>query len=286
MMKRVFVALAAAVLVLSQHAAPAAATNGVAAETGSAVIADLNDLIRRINDKLVLAKTNDADLVENIREFDTLLARHKDAKLEERARILLMKGQLFLPQVLNRPDKALEVFKQFKRDFPTLQVNGNTDALINALERIIHTDKMQRILVPGTIFPGFEEKDLAGQPLSLAQFKGKVVLVDFWATWCTLCMVDFPGVLKLYEKYHDQGFDIVGINLDQDRERLESFIRENHVAWRQYYDGQFWDTKLAVRYGIDKLPTTYLLDRNGKIIASNLRGDDLDKAIADALRRK
>jgi len=141
-------------------------------------------------------------------------------------------------------------------------------------------------LKEGAAFPDFDEKDLAGNPLSIANFKGKVVLVDFWATWCPPCVAELPNVLKAYEEYHPKGFEIIGISLDKDRQKLDSFIKQKQMTWPQYFDGQGWENKLSQKYGVNSIPATYLLDKEGKIIGSNLRGEALDAAVAKALAGK
>ncbi|MCZ7640250.1 MAG: TlpA family protein disulfide reductase [Verrucomicrobia bacterium] len=148
---------------------------------------------------------------------------------------------------------------------------------------MISSLQKQAALAVGKTFPDFQEKDLDGQPLSLANYKGKVVLVDFWATWCGPCLSELPNVQAAYRKHHERGFDIVGISLDNDREKLTNFIKQKELPWKQYFDGQGWKTKLAQEYGINSIPATYLLDGTGKIIARNLRGPALDTAVAEAL---
>lgn len=140
-----------------------------------------------------------------------------------------------------------------------------------------------KALTVGAPFPDFEEQDLDGKPLSVGKFKGKVVLIDFWATWCGPCIQELPNVLKAYEKYHEKGFEIIGISLDNEKEKLTSFIKAKKLPWPQYFDGKGWESKLGVKYGIDSIPATYLLDKEGKIIAKGLRGDALEKAVEKAL---
>jgi peroxiredoxin len=146
--------------------------------------------------------------------------------------------------------------------------------------------KIQSTLKAGTPFPGFSEKGVDGKPLSLADYKGKVVLIDFWATWCPPCRAEIPNVVAAYKKYHSQGFEVIGVSLDQDQDQLLSYTKGHDMAWRQFFDGQGWQNKLAVRYGIQSIPATYLLDTNGIILASDVRGEALNQALTRALPKK
>jgi len=110
-----------------------------------------------------------------------------------------------------------------------------------------------------------------------------VVLVDFWATWCAPCVFELPNVQKVYEKYHEKGLEIIGVSLDQSQDKLKNFTKDKNIPWAQFCDGKGWENKLAQKYGIPSIPATFLLDGEGKIIAKNLRGDDLDQAVAKAL---
>jgi peroxiredoxin len=255
-----------------------------AAGTNS-VMDDLGSLVRRINDKLQHGKTNETDLASELKEFDGLLGNHKGAKNVELAQVLAMKAQLYF-QVLGQKENALEVFKQVKADFPDVQVGGSTDEVIRMLERDIACEKIRRSLVPGVTFPGFDEKDLSGKALSLHSYKGKVVLIDFWATWCVPCLMELPNVQATYRKYHDRGFEVIGVSLDVDLETLRRFVADRGMPRPQYCDVKKWDGKLALQYGVQKIPTTYLLDREGKIIGADLTGENLEKAIAKAVGEK
>jgi len=124
-----------------------------------------------------------------------------------------------------------------------------------------------------------------GSKVDLADLRGKVVLVDFWATWCPPCVEEIPGVVEVYEKFKDQGFEIVGISLDQDKGALEKFTAENKMTWPQFFDGKGWDNELAKRFEIQSVPTMWLLDREGKLADPNPR-ERLEKAIQAALDKK
>jgi peroxiredoxin len=135
----------------------------------------------------------------------------------------------------------------------------------------------------GATFPEFNETDVEGKPVSLASYKGKIVLVDFWATWCGPCVAELPNVLKAYEKYHSKGFEIIGISLDQDKDKLTTFIKSKNMPWQQFFDGQGWKNKLAQQYGIRSIPATYLIGKDGKLIGKNYRGGALEQALAKEL---
>jgi len=119
--------------------------------------------------------------------------------------------------------------------------------------------------------------------VDLAEMKGKVVLLDFWATWCGPCIAELPNVKEAYEEYHGKGFEIVGISLDSDKSRLKDFIKENGMTWPQHFDGNGWKNKLAVEYGIRSIPSAFLVKDN-KVVATDVRGDALQEQLKELLR--
>lgn len=125
--------------------------------------------------------------------------------------------------------------------------------------------------------------DLKGDAIDLAKMKDKVVLVDFWATWCGPCVAEMPNVIATYGKFHDRGFEVVGISLDEDKAALEDFIAQNKMPWPQYFDGKGWDNQIAKQFGIQGIPATFLIGKDGKIVAANLRGPSLEQAVEEAL---
>lgn len=276
MKTRILAALAVISLLLSNlnGFAQATTTNGAAAE--------LKALIAKVQTKLREDKKTEADLGDELKAFDALLAKHQGEKTDDVAQILLMKAMLYF-EVLDNTEKGAALVRQLKRDFPDTKPGQSADKILASIQKQEEAKKIQRALVEGTKFPGFDEKDLSGQPLSVANYKGKVLLIDFWATWCGPCVHELPNVLKAYEKYHAKGFEIIGISLDQDEQKLKNFTKDKQMPWPQYFDGKGWGNKLAAKYGVQSIPATYLLDGQGTIIGKDLRGDALDAAVAKAL---
>jgi thiol-disulfide isomerase/thioredoxin len=125
---------------------------------------------------------------------------------------------------------------------------------------------------------------LDGSKFDVAKLRGKVVLVDFWATWCPPCVEEVPELVETYEKFRDKGFEIVGISLDQNKATLEKFLKENKMTWPQYFDGAGWENKIAQRFKIQSVPTMWLLDREGKLVDAAPRSR-LEQAIEAALAK-
>lgn len=132
-------------------------------------------------------------------------------------------------------------------------------------------------------FTDFIAKATDGKPLNTKQLRGRVILIDFWASWCGPCMEEMPNLVEIWNSYRGQEFEIVGISLDQDQAAMVQAITDTGMGWRQVFDGKGWDAELADKYGIKSIPASYLLDGTGRIIARDLRGPALAKAVASAV---
>ncbi len=126
--------------------------------------------------------------------------------------------------------------------------------------------------------------DIDSRPLVLDGCKGKVLIVDFWATWCGPCRRELPNVIGIYNKYHSQGLDITGVSADNmPREEFRAWLQQAGIGWPQYWDGLGWGNKVFAQYGIRSIPATFIYDRQGKLAAQNLRGPDLEAKVAELL---
>jgi thiol-disulfide isomerase/thioredoxin len=113
-----------------------------------------------------------------------------------------------------------------------------------------------------------------GREVDLAKMKGKVVLVDFWATTCGPCVKELPRVKEASDKYHAQGFEVIGVSSDTDKEQLNKFLTEKGISWPQYYDGEGFNNKFSIEFGIDGIPHMFLVDKNGFLRFDNVRAND------------
>ena len=131
--------------------------------------------------------------------------------------------------------------------------------------------------------PEFTMNDSTGKPISLSSFKGKVVLVDFWASWCGPCRAENPNVVAAFKKFGSKGFTVFGVSLDTDKSKWEAAIAKDGLTWPHVSDLVGWDNAAAKQYGVMSIPANFLLDKEGKIIGSGLRGEDLVKKLEEVL---
>ncbi|MBK8614795.1 MAG: TlpA family protein disulfide reductase [Flavobacteriales bacterium] len=142
-------------------------------------------------------------------------------------------------------------------------------------------ERLSNLIPVGSEAPDFSQQDPNGRTIALSSLRGKVVLIDFWASWCKPCRMENPNVKRVYEKYHAKGFEIIGVSLDRDKNSWMGAIQQDGLPWLHVSDLQFWNNAAAQQYGISSIPFTVLVDKDGKVIDKNLRGPALEAKLAE-----
>ena len=188
------------------------------------------------------------------------------------------------------PVAAYFVVKDFayKLDLEGMKaVRAKFDAALNGTEYVKQMEsmiaRMEKIQV-GSVAPDFTLPDVDGNPVSLSSFRGKYVLVDFWAAWCPDCRKENPNIVAAWEKYKDKNFAVLGVSLDRNRDQWLAAIEKDKLAWTQVSDLKFWDSDAAVLYCIRWIPMSFLIDPEGKIVSVGLEGEELHNKLEELLK--
>jgi thiol-disulfide isomerase/thioredoxin len=210
------------------------------------------------------------------RDFYEELSKYVDAaKTTSRLDVALANTLCeLLEKETENVELAEEAYAAFGKRFSTHE----DEELANYGQRMVGVSR--RLGLPGSEMQ-VEGKTVAGEEFDWKSYRGKVVLVDYWATWCGPCIAELPNLKENYEKYHDKGFEVVGISLDENRNRLQRFLTEEEIPWACLFDdGNGPNHPMAKYYGITGIPTTILVDRDGKVVKMNVRGGDLGRQLA------
>jgi thiol-disulfide isomerase/thioredoxin len=123
-----------------------------------------------------------------------------------------------------------------------------------------------------------------GSAIDLQGLRGKIVLIDFWATWCPDCLRDMPAIRQIYQKYKDKGFAVIGISLDKDAQALSNFVARKLIPWPQYFDGQGWGNEFATKYGVRAIPEMWLIDQRGDLVSTDVSAGKLEQKISQLIQ--
>ncbi|TDE12444.1 TlpA disulfide reductase family protein [Dyadobacter psychrotolerans] len=184
---------------------------------------------------------------------------------------------LFTANNFLSPDTDLATLKNLASEFEKVKPTPTlAQGFIGQIKR------MTGVAV-GELAPDFTLNNPEGKPIALSSLRGKFVLIDFWASWCGPCRMENPNVVRMYDKFKDKGFSIYGVSLDKEEGPWKAAIKKDNLTWVHGSDLKYWNSAVAQTYGVTAIPATYLLDKEGKIIAKNLRGAALEAKLAELL---
>jgi len=226
----------------------------------------------------------------------------KDAKIDpqirkgfddEFAKLEIETDSMVFPSVRQYPNSAVSAFIIVSRyvDWSNPEKAAKSYALLS--DKIKKSDYGRKISAYieidaktgiGRTAADFTMNDISGKPVKLSGLRGQYVLLDFWTSWCGPWRKENPNVTKAYNKYHEKGFEIIAVSLDNNKELWEKAVKDDKLPWIHVSDLKGFDSKAVVLYGIKVVPSNFLLDPTGKIVARNLRGEDLEKKLAEIYR--
>lgn len=220
------------------------------------------------------ARSNE-QIVSLQKHYDSFM----DKALEKRLEMIRSNGDCFVSAYIlasMMQNMPLETLKELYGNFSE-EIKGGYYASMIANQ----IAQMEKIAV-GAVCPDFTVQTPEGQPISLADIKGKVKVIDFWASWCQPCRNENPRVVKMYEKYHSKGLEIFGVSLDTDKAAWEQAIADDELPWPQGSE-LLQVPQVAILFGIKAIPHTIILDEDNRIVAKDLRGKDLEKKVVELL---
>lgn len=256
---------------------------------GSKESARLMDLIQRVN---ALQKTGDSlnvifnaapdnEKAEMAPKFNQIIS-DKNGVLNLYVKKMIDEdpGSLVALEAVGRLDKAQDR-DYYKKVADALNARHPKNAFV--------TNFVQSVNVPGQLFvgdmaPEIELPDTEGNMFKLSSLRGQYVLLDFWAAWCRPCRMENPNVVAAYQKYKNKGFTVLGVSLDRDKNAWLTAIQQDNLTWTHISDLQFWQSAAARTYNVSSIPKSFLLDKEGRIIAMDLRGPALDAKLSEILK--
>jgi peroxiredoxin len=229
-----------------------------------------------------LSSTRDSATIMNLQKEEEAM-RLKDMEFKKnmiRNNPDVLASVLAVTDMLSMGAPASEVREYYEMLSPELKQTSFGTNLKTALDK-------RSVTEIGSKAPQFSGPDPEGNELALNDLLGKVTLIDFWAAWCKPCREENPNIVNVYNKYHDQGFNVIGISLDREdqRDRWLQAIKDDNLTWPQISHLQFWDEPIAQLYGIRAIPAAFILDENGVIVARDVRGPDLERVVKDLLSK-
>lgn len=187
-------------------------------------------------------------------------------------------------------EKDLALYEKIGNDLSVVMPNSlmvkNLVATVDSYKKqLVQQKELKKSgLSRGSEVPDIELPTPSGEMLKLSSLRGKYVLIDFWASWCGPCRRENPNVVRLYNKYHNQGFDIFGVSLDNNASKWQAAIAKDKLTWNHVSDLKGWSSSAARLYNVSSIPFTVLIDPDGKVIGTNLRGQQLEQVLENIFK--
>jgi len=250
-----------------------------------------NDAYAGLQKELKRLRADYDQIVADMRSEDTEIAAQAEKRYEDMDKAVTESIKKYIQ---DNPDKqtAAKLLYDFRHSLDEnerreiIAKAGETFKATPNIDKIIdHLNILDKVAI-GKKFTDFEMADPDGKMHNLSDYvgNGKVVLIDFWASWCPPCRADMPHLVKVYDQYKKKNFEIVGISLDRTADAWKKGIKDLNMTWPQLSDIKFWQCEGAALYGVNSIPHTVLVDKDGTIIAKNLRGEALDAKLAEIIK--
>ncbi|RNL51349.1 TlpA disulfide reductase family protein [Pedobacter jejuensis] len=227
--------------------------------------------------------------VKATREFNDKMEKTRDSISREQ-------NSVNYSFIKGNPNSLISLFalQNYAGSFPDV---NQLETIFNSLSKNVQSSELGKDYAAeiarmktteiGAIAPDFTQADTSGKAISLHDFKGKYVLLDFWASWCGPCRAENPNVVAAYNKYKGSGFTVVGISLDQQgaKDKWLNAIHNDHLTWTQLSDLKSWKNQVAMLYSVQAIPQNFLIDPDGKIVGKNLQGQDLNNKLQEIFKK-
>jgi thiol-disulfide isomerase/thioredoxin len=211
---------------------------------------------------------------------DLITTPDQAADIEERIADLVRKNQTD-PRIIFFPLARAELMLRFDHQKGVTLLQELTKAPEQKLAEAAQARLLKEQMIGQPVDVQFTAVD--GSSVDLRTLRGKIVLVDFWATWCPDCIREMPEIRQTYQKYKDRGFAVIGISLDKDAQALSSFVARKLISWPQYFDGKGWGNDFATQYGVRAIPELWLINQRGELLSTNILPGQLDQRVQELL---